>query len=135
MILSELAKKVEIRSKPGTRVPFHKQDPWQQASNPWTCTLTYRGRRLAVDYWQGTDIKEEPRAADVISNLIGDASSYTNNPSVDDFCAEFGYDSKNKSSRARALKLYRACAAMATKLEKLLGGDYSTFMSAENDVL
>jgi hypothetical protein len=134
MTISELAKKVEIRSKPGTRVPFHKQDPWQQASNPWTCTLTYRGRRLTVDYWQGVGIREEPYAADILSNLLSDASSYTNSSSFEDFCSEFGHDSENKSSRTKALKIYRACAAMATKLEKLLGSDYAMFMSAENDV-
>lgn len=132
MKLSELAKKVEIRSKPGSRVPFHKQDPWQQSANSWTCTLTYRGRRLSVDYWQGTGIREEPYAAGVLSNLLGDAS--TNSSSFEDFCSEFGYDAKNKVSRTKALKIYRACSAIATKLEKLLGSDYTMFMSAENDV-
>jgi len=132
MKLSELAQTVEIRSKPGTRVPFQKQQRWQQEANGWTCTLAYRGRRLTIDFWQGTGIRGEPDAAGVLSCLLSDASGAQK--SFENFCDNFGYDRGEPDSRKEAMKIYRACVAMATKLEKLLGSDYASFMSAENDV-
>lgn len=127
MKLSELARQVTLRAAPGTRIPFEKLDRWQQQSNPWTCTLTFQGRRLTVDYFQGTGISENPDSPGVMSSLLSDASFAQ--MSFEEFCNELGYE---PSKEAR--KIYRACLAMKTKLEKLLGNEYETFMSSENDI-
>jgi len=127
MKLSELARQVTLRAVPGTRIPFEKLDRWQKQSSPWTCTLTFQGRRLTVDYFQGHAVTEKPDSPNVLSSLLSDASFAQ--LSFEEFCGELGYETSKE-----ARKTYRACLAMATKLEKLLGNEYQTFMSSENDV-
>jgi len=128
MKLSKLAQNVTLKSKQGARVPWDKQDDWQKRSHGYTCTLAYQGRRLTVDFWQGTGIKQEPTAAGVLSCLLSDASS--GQESFEEFCSNFGYDTDSRS----ALKTWRACVSMHSKLEKLLGSDFDTFLQAENDL-
>jgi len=128
MKLSELAQTVTMKVAPGTRVPREKQDKWQLQSNGYTCTLAYQGRRLTVDFWQGTGISGNPDVAGVLSSLLLDASC--GQESFEDFCSNMGLNTDSRS----ALKTYKVCASMNTKLQRLLGSDYVTFLSAENDV-
>jgi len=100
----------------------------KQPMHHWRVTLRFEGRRTTVDFWQGLGHSAEPTAADVLSSLVLDASSYENAGSFEAFVADLGYD---EDSRA-AERVYKACGKMAPRVRKLLGEHFDAFAGAEH---
>lgn len=86
-------------------------DPGARA---WTVELRYRGRVMTVDYYTGS-LAGYPTTAEVLESLRldYDAGSET----FDEFCSDFGYDTDSR----KALRTWKSCATIATKLSRFLG--------------
>lgn len=124
--LKALASKVGCTSEYGrTRKPWGQYDDWQREAHPYRVTLTYQRRRLTVDFWMGSAHTKEPDAEGVLDCLLSDAS--TGEQSFEDFCADAGLDTDSR----KAERMYKACAAIAPRLRRLLGDEYETFLYAE----
>ncbi len=126
--LEDLAQKVKTTSVRGTRLPWEKEDKWQREAYGYTCTLSYKGRRMTVDFWMGRGIGHEPYSLDVLSSLLSDASTYDNARDFEDWASELGLDPDSR----KAEMTYREVGRQTEKLKKLLGDDYETFLYAEN---
>jgi hypothetical protein len=101
---------------------------WEGQHHPWRVTLSYRGHKLSVDFFQGMAHEKEPTAADVLSCLISDATSVENTRSFEEWCSDFGCDTDSR----KAEKAFKACEAMVPKLRRLLGDDFDLFAKAEH---
>lgn len=123
--LSQLCQKVKISSEYGAvEVP----EGWTPGTHPYKVTLRYQGRQFTLPFFQGPALTEEPDAPSVISCLLLD--SYADQVSFEEWAGEFGYDPDSRKAEAT----YNACRKNAKGLRQLLGDDYETFDSAENDV-
>lgn len=101
-------------------------DGFPPGSSSWRVTLRYQGRRLTVPFYTGPAIEREPSAADVLACICSDALA--GEQDFGEFCREFGYDSDSR----RAEQTWRACAALAPKVRRLLGGSFDAFSRAEH---
>lgn len=72
--------------------------------------------RIHTEFHTGTEFGE-PTVVDVMSCVISDALSFDNNPTFEDFAAEFGYDSDSR----RAEGIYNACREMSVQVHNFLG--------------
>jgi hypothetical protein len=129
MKLADIAKRVSIKTQPGARVAWDKLDDWQKRARGYTCTLVYRGRRMTVDFWMGTDIGHEPTSGDVLASLLSDASTHDNSSSFEDWAADLGLDPDSRAAE----RTYRQVARLTAQLKRLLGDEYDSFMMAEQD--
>ena len=111
----------------GPRLDWSKQSTWQRMAIGYTCTLTYKGRSMTTDYWQGRGIKSPPDAAGVLESLLLDASGFDNARDFFDWCSDYGLEQNDKEAK----KTYQAVKSQTTKVKTLLGDDYETFLSAE----
>lgn len=129
MQLSQIASKLKITCSPGASLAWEKQDDWQKRANGYRCTLSYRGRRMSLDFWQGSGIAGFPTVEGVLDAVLSDASTIDNASSFEDWCSELGFDADSR----KAEKIYRASVRQTEKLKKLLGSEYETFLYAERD--
>jgi len=107
----------------GTEAP---PDGFPSGSNPWRVTLRYQGRQLTVPFYTGPAIEREPSAADVLNCICSD--TFAGEQTFEEFCSEFGYDPDSR----KAERTWKACAAMAPRVRRLLGADFDTFARAEH---
>jgi hypothetical protein len=129
MTIKELSENVTITCRPGTKLPYSKQDEWQRSANGYSCTLEFQKRRMTVDFWMGTGLQGKPTASDVLSSLVSDSISIENSRSFENWCGDLGFDSHSR----KAEKTYRAVLSQSQKLAKFLGPAYEDFLSAEPD--
>ncbi len=118
---------VKIAVRYGARRAWEKQSAWQKNATGFRVCLKYPGRRMFLDFWQGTGISGEPTAAGVLECLLSDASSA--DESFPDWCGNYGYDDDSRE----AYRTYRQVQRQTAKLRELLGADYETFLYAERD--
>ena len=83
-------------------------------------------RTISVDFFCGMAWNAEPRAADVLSSLVSDASSV--HESFEDWCANYGYDTDSR----KAERTYKACQELAPKVLRFLGDEADLFAGAEH---
>jgi hypothetical protein len=132
--LADLSLSVKITCRVGARAPLEQQQDWQKEisgrrnTEGYSCTLTYKKRRMTVDFWQGSAHRDEPTAKDVLECLLSDASVEDYN-GFEDWASDMGFDEDSR----KAEKIYRDVLTQTEKLKKLLGDDYDDFMSAERD--
>lgn len=95
--------------------------PGMQGMDPWTVTLHYKGRRLTVPFYMGYGHGgNPPTAADVLTSLLLDATSYEQfGDDVDEFTREFGYTSFRDAQR-----ILKAIASQTKRLGKFLREDF-----------
>ena len=105
-----------------------KHDEWKRTAHPWTVTLRYHGRRLTVPFFMGSALDHEPTAADVLSCLLSDATSFENAGSFEEWAREYGFDTDSR----KAERIYRELENLAPKVRRLLGDDFDTFARAEH---
>jgi hypothetical protein len=115
----------------GAKADRSMQSPWQIAANDYSCRLTYQGRSMTLDYYQGRGIKRDPDAAGVLDNLLSDASSFDQSGSFHEWASDFGYDTTEPKSKKEAQKIYSAVRKQTERLKTLLGVDYEEFVTAE----
>lgn len=125
--LSTLTSRVRIRIAYGARLEWDKQDDWQRNANGYRVTLLYQGRRYSFDFWQGVAHTAEPTAGGCLECLLSDAVA--GETSFDDFCGEFGYSTDSR----RAERIWKQCSTVRARLQRLLGGDFESFLDAERD--
>lgn len=92
--------------------------------NNWRVTLRGFGRRLTVDFYSGSAVRDVNAEA-VLSSLCLDTTA--GDDSFEEFCANFGYDTDSRS----ALETYKACARMGRKVRAFLGDHFNEYASAE----
>jgi hypothetical protein len=99
--------------------------------DPWTVTLTWRGRTLVVPFYTGEGLRSQmtdgPAALSVLSALLLD--SYADDVTFEDWAGEFGYDTDSRSAE----RTYDACREEAAKLREFLGAEFDAYRQAEND--
>ena len=130
--LEDLAREVKITCVQGARLPWEKQDEWRRSARGYTCTLSYRGRRMTVDFWMGRGLDHEPSSWEVLTAMLSDASSYDSASGLEDWASDMGFDLDSREALRRAAKLYRDVERQTERLKKLLGDDYETFLYAKN---
>ena len=123
--------RVKIAVRYGARRAWEKQSAWQKNANGYRVCLKYQGRRMFLDFWQGTGISGEPTAAGVLECLLSDASGegMTFGEWCGEWCGEYGYDTDSRE----AYRTYKQVQRQTAKLRELLGADYETFLSADRD--
>ena len=122
-----LCEDVKITNTFGAKLARDKQDEWQQRANGWRVTLTYKGRRMSVDYWMGSAIKGKPTSEAVLECLLSDACS--GEESFEDFCANCGYDTDSR----KAERIYRACQKNLKNVRRLLGDEFEAFARSDRN--
>lgn len=125
--LKQLTRKVKIGVRYGARLAWDRQDNWQRSANGYRVCLKYQGRSIAVDFWQGVGISEEPTAAGVLDCLLSDATA--EGMVFGEWCGEYGYDTDSRTAH----RTYRQCLRIARKLRELLGEDYGAFADADRN--
>lgn len=126
--LKTLAQGVKMTCEYGSSMPWDKLDDWQKKATGYRCTLRYQGRRYTIDFFMGPAHTDEPDGAGVLDCLLSDAQLGTED--FAEFCQNLGYDEDSR----KAERMHKACEKTAAKLERLLGEDYDTFISADRDV-
>lgn len=126
---SDIAKLCEAKGvKCDARYGKNKEPAqWEHAAHSYRVTLRYQGRQLSTDFHCGAALGE-PTAADVLSCLLSDMSSFDNARSFEEWASEFGYDPDSRAAE----KVYKACAAIAPKVRRFLGDDLEAFLNAEH---
>lgn len=105
---------ITMTIKPVTRNP-HMDMPI--GSSHYECALHMDARTMKVPFSQGPAVKGAPDAASVLDCLASDSSSFENNHSFEDWCAEYGYDSDSRKHE----KTFKAVEKEAAALQKFLG--------------
>ena len=120
--LEDLAASVEIECTRDVRKRWDRLDDWQRNANGYRVTLRFRGRRMSLDFWQGTGIKDEPTSRRVLECLLSDAQLGALN--FEEFCSELGFDPDSR----KALASWKECGRIDLRLRRLLGGSFDEFM-------
>ena len=97
--------------------PAMTENAWTKTANHFRTTLSKDGREIEIYFSQGTGIKDDPTAADVLYCIGRDSVSYLENDSFVDFCMTYGYNEDSISDK----KMYREVMKQGKKAEKLLG--------------
>lgn len=107
---------------------YGDKSPWVSGQTHFRVTMRLVGtrRRMTVDYWSTF----EPDACSVFSCVQSDAGVAEYCRDLEDFCAEYGYDSDSRKAEA----IYKACLVQGKRLQKFLGSQFDTFMGAERDI-
>jgi hypothetical protein len=125
--LKKLAKKIKMTVKYGAKMSWEKMDQWQRDANGYRLILTYQGRQMSLDFWQGWGISHDPDIEGVIDCLLSDASGA--DQSFENWCRDLGYDTDSR----KAEKIYKQVVKQTLRLKNLLGDDFEKFLFAERD--
>lgn len=88
----------------------------------WNVQLRMGGKRMRVTFGMGTgNDGRKPSVAEVLDNLL---SEVTEEP-YGDWCAEFGYDPKDREP----YRMYRAICRYNDKLREFLGDSFEEYVS------
>lgn len=118
-------KRVKVEAQyGGVEVP----EGWMPGTHPYKVTLRMERRRLTVPFFQGPAHTSEPTAADVLSCLVSDASSFESARSFEEWCGDLGYDTDSR----KAERTYKACGDIAHRLRVFLGPHFEEFSQAEH---
>lgn len=97
-------------------------------STAWKVTLKMGRRRLTTDFYTGPAWSREPSAADVLSCLLSDASSYRNARHFGEWANDLGFDDDSR----KAEETYRACGKIAKRLDRFFAGQEATRKALES---
>jgi hypothetical protein len=133
MQLAQLIKDREIGFSfaHGAKLDRSLQDKWQLDSRDYSCCLTFQGRSMTLDYWQGRGIKTDPKAEDVLSCILSDASGLDSCRDFKDWASDLGFETSEPETKRKAIKTYSAVKKQTERLKDLLGKHYEEFLEAE----
>lgn len=123
--LEQLCERLKITADAqygGVEVP----EGWTHGTHPYKVTLRFQRRTLTVPFFMGPAHSREPTAADVLYCVCSDARAADD--SFEGWCSEFGYETDSR----KAEKTYKACAALAPRVQRFLGDHYEEVCSAEH---
>lgn len=98
------------------RNPNMDDDKWTREATHWKCHLQCGRRSMVVYFSQGAAISHEPSTADILDTLGGDAASWENAGSFEEWCSEYGYDTDSR----RAERTYKAIERQSADLARIL---------------
>ena len=108
------------------KVPENKNAPDWKDANHYKTTLYFQGRRMSTYFSQGTAIKEEPTAANVLNSLAQDARTIEDYPDPLEWAGNLGYEAGTK-----AAKIFKATVRNTEALKKFLDEEYKALLEAE----
>lgn len=82
----------------------------------WKCRLRHGGRQLTVYFSKGYGLHGEPTAKEVVTCLGQDAAGLENNPFMEDWLREYGYDEDS----ARHEKTFRQVERQTEGLKRIM---------------
>lgn len=91
---------------------------WAYGTKVWDVTLKLGKSRLTTRFHTGPGLKDRPTAADVLSCLLSDASSYRNAGHFGEWANDMGYDDDSRKAEA----IYKACGKAADDLDTFFEG-------------
>jgi hypothetical protein len=97
---------------------------------PWTCTLHYERRRMAIAYYTHPLVEQEPTVAEVLASLLQDSRDYEHVLDFLEFCDAFHY----QRDRWLSELTYAACGYVAVGLRHLLGDGYTRMAAAVAEI-
>ncbi len=122
-VANKVTAEVEYGVKP-SQLPEAFKD-----SNPCTVKLKFEGRSFTLPFFTGKGWTREPNAADVVECLLSDHSVGMDEPTFEEWCNEFGYDTDSR----QAEKTFKTCIANDKKFRKLLGPEMLKSAEAAED--
>jgi hypothetical protein len=148
--LEVLCKELGVEATATKRVLTQEdeKDEWKRKAFAWNATLKYQGREMTVPFFCGEAHVQKsnrfykgafeqggewvapkpPTAADVLSCLLSDASSYDNAVDFNEWAQDLGADEDSISAK----KTYDTIGEQSKKLKRLLGEDYDRLAAAEH---
>lgn len=76
-------------------------------------------------------VPRAPSAFDVLNSLVSDATCWNCARGFEEFCADLGYDEDSRTAE----RVYNACAETYKQLRSLLGSDFESVLSMDEDAL
>jgi hypothetical protein len=124
------AQNISIKSEPRNSSPIFALE-WD--AHHWLVTLRCGRRRLTTPYSKGVGHEgAEPTLDEVLCCLALDANTVESTTSFEEWCSEFGYDSRDVDEVARYKQTYTTCKAQTEKLRKFLGDKaYTALLACE----
>jgi hypothetical protein len=111
------------------RNPNMADDEWSRTASHWRCLLRCGRKSMTVYYSQGSAHVNPPTLNEVLGSVLSDARG-TLEQDFAGWCGDYGYDTDS----IKALKTYRACERMSSKLHRLLGeARYSELLDCDDD--
>lgn len=94
----------------------------------WVVTLQFAGRSLVTEFHAGalaaSAMPQGPSPEDVLQCLLSDAAAYLNEPTIEQWARELGYDEEDDGGRAR----YRSVEAQTSHLREFLGDAFDEYV-------
>ncbi len=92
--------------------------------NPWTVVLKLGRRQMAISWWTGLGLTDEPTAQDVLEYLLLEASSVESSHDFKDWCVNRGVDAQIRNEE----RVYQAQVRQTEKLREFLGDKYDSYL-------
>jgi hypothetical protein len=108
---------IEMRIEQVAENPAFENDEWSRSARHWLCTLVVGNRQMQTHFSQGSGIREQPEAEDVVNALALDAATYLNARDFEEWASELGHDTDSR----RAERTYNLVGQQTRALERLLG--------------
>jgi hypothetical protein len=84
-------------------------------------TLRYKGRRFSLWFYQGSAIKEAPKAWHVLESLLSDSTFA--DCSMDDYISELGYEIKSADDYRSLVSTMNQIKRQTKALKRLISND------------
>lgn len=99
----------------------NRRGEWPLGTKKWSVTLKNpAGKTMSFQYHTGPAISEKPQFIDVVQSVMDTTFSYENNPDLESFCRECGYDPEEKEAQ----RIYNLCKDMAERARAFFGDDF-----------
>lgn len=101
-----------------------KPAPWDSPgafTRHWNVTLSYAGRTMTLDFWQGVAHTDEPTTAEIVACIASDSNTLDYCNGFSDWADEYGYDTDSRAAEAT----YNAVKAQRDAFATLMGDDYA----------
>ena len=103
---------------------------WPLGTKKWSVTLKNpAGKTMSFQFHTGPAIDRKPDFEDVVQSVIDTTISYENNPDLEGFCRECGYDPEEKEAQ----RIFNLCKDMAERARAFFGDDFGDMQELAAD--
>jgi hypothetical protein len=103
-------------------LPARESDRW--TNQHYSVRLRYQGRSMRLPFQRARSDGPAPNVDQVLKCLLDDAAVMINQPGLEDWAGELGYD----PSEPGTPRMYARVQAQTGKLETLLGEDFHQYL-------
>jgi hypothetical protein len=108
-----------------------KRRGWPIGTKKWSVTLKNpEGKTMSFQFHTGPAYGRKPGFDDVVGDVISTTHSYENNPDLEGFCRESGYDPEDKEAQ----RIFVLCKDMAERARVFFGDDFDAMAEHTEDL-